>query len=361
MRICIDCRSLCSDQRTGVGQVTYHIVEALLSSSSEHEYILFTSGRKKPTLPTTWAKRATHVHRYIPNKLLHASLFLFYKPYIDDLCEGEIDWVISPNLHFSALSKGVRSLLIIHDISFVIQPQWYSFSRRLWHYVTRPKKQIDRADAIMVPSKQTREDLQHYFSVSKEKIIVTHWGVIPKKHIEKKTQKKRQYFLFVGTLEPRKHVSQLLDAYEQGEFYKKGVDLILAGSKGWSSKKLQQRLTKMRGVTYRGYVDEEEKDQLYAGALALIYPTLYEGFGLPPLEAMSHGTPVIMSHSPGVTDVCGIAASLIDPHNVQDLVHAMQEMHEDESLRNWYSRRGKEHSKRFSWNNVVNDIHRILV
>lgn len=368
MRICIDCRSLSNQERTGVGQVTYNLVEKLLTDSPpKTSYILLTSGLKQVHLKNEWTQldHVSHKHIAMPNKILHMWILLFGRPFLDKLVGGS-DWFISPNLHFSSLSLNTKSLLVVHDLGFAIQPKWYTPWGRIWHKLARPKKQMHQAHAILVPSEQTRLDIRFYYGVSLEKIHVTSWGLASMYKDKKNTisfpknVQWQKYFLFLGTLEPRKNITSLLDAYESGNFFSKGIGLVIAGSSGWSSQALQQRIQTIQGVQYLGYVAEEEKPSLYTHALAFVYPSLYEGFGLPPLEAMACGTPTIISDSPGLTDICGDAAYLVDPLRVQSIRQAMKHMATDGQLRTWYSKQGEEHSRKFSWATVKKDIEAII-
>ncbi len=331
MRIGVDCRPLMERDRTGVGEYTYQLTQALLSLPEAHEYIFFYSGVKS-TVPSS------SVHLKIPNKLLSACTFFFGRPYLDKVIEhkkGKIDIFFSPNLNFTALSPTCRFVLTIHDLSFELHPKWYTRKQRIWHRAVRPRKQCQRADVIVVPSENTKCDVVDVYRIAPEKIHVIYPGIFgsdifekPKKtaeEVKKHYQLPDRFFLYLGTVEPRKNVDGIIKAFDL--FQKKYPDakrhLVIAGAWGWGSMGVKELIDRTPHVHYIGYVAAEDKPVLYQCADAFLYPSFYEGFGLPVVEAMSYGAPVIASNRSSLPEVTQGKALLVNPYDVGEVADAL--------------------------------------
>lgn len=363
MTICIDCRSLARSNRTGVDEVLVRVGAQLLSGSSSNTYIVLTSGIRKPELPPSWTcDEITHVHIPLPNKVLNLLLFIFRRPYLDAVVKQSVDWVVAPNILFSSWSTQVKTLLIMHDLSFEIEPRWYSWKRRLWHRLTRPKQQCLRANRIVCPSQQTKDDVVHYFGVIPERISVVPWGVHDMytqeayEAVPETYGISRPYILSIGTLEPRKNIGFLVEAYQAARLHEQGYDLIIAGSSGWCSDELQKKIMQTNGVRYLGYIPEQDKPGLYHNATLFVYPSLYEGYGLPPLEAAACGTPLVVAHSPGVTEVSGSIAHMVHPKKVDQLAFTLSALIQDPQRAHLFVEKGKEYARARTWDAVSKEI-----
>ncbi len=364
MIIGIDARSLLTTPRTGVGEFTYELLSHLFQEESTHTYILFSNAWKLPQkLPFQSYKQVTWVTSRIPNKLLHASIRLFRYPYLDTYvgkrANGKkIDVWISPNLHFTSLSKKVKHILTIHDVSYHHYPSFFSKKGRMWHTLVHPKAQAKRANLILTPSENTARDIIDVYSVEKSKIHTLYPGVCS--HITSENRrslvdvKERyhlpdQFLLYLGTLEPRKNIDGILDAYQHSSYLKKKMPIIFAGSLGYKGKKYTQMIAQTDGARYIGYVDELDKHALYTLAHAFVYPSFYEGFGLPVLEAMHCGTPVITSHRTSLPEVVAEAGMLVNPYKIASLKQAMEDIIHDASLHVTYTEKVQKQAREFSW------------
>ena len=208
------------------------------------------------------------------------------------------------------------------------------------------RKTLKRADAIAVDSAFTKSELVKYYNVPKEKIYVVPCGIDKEKYEKKRSVKPvkekfgidGEYFLYLGTLEPRKNIVRLIKAYD--EFRKENEkdilpDLVIAGGKGWMYDEIYEMVNKKhleKWIIFTDYVSEEEKIALMQGALAFCFPSLYEGFGLPPMEAMACGTPVITSCTSSLDEVAGEAALKVNPESVQQIASALTKMHREEAV-----------------------------
>jgi alpha-1,3-rhamnosyl/mannosyltransferase len=219
---------------------------------------------------------------------------------------------------------------------------------------------LKRADALIAVSEATRCDAVRILNLSPEKIRVIHHGVsdtffsvTPKDADAVRTRHglHHPYFLFVGTIEPRKNLDLLLNAYGAlPSSIRDEFDLVLAGSPGWAHSEIMARLREPApGLRYLGYVPEQDLPGLVAGAAAFVYPSLYEGFGLPVIQAMAAGTPVITSSVSALRETAGGAALLIDPRSQADLRGAMRDLVTSPSRRAELIDLGRSNAHRFSW------------
>jgi alpha-1,3-rhamnosyl/mannosyltransferase len=250
--------------------------------------------------------------------------------------------------------RKMRLTATIHDMTCWLMPEHHPraniAAEKAFAEVLR------RADALIAVSESTKRDAVQVLGLASEKIAVIHSGV-PHAYFEvdaalieavrRKYSLGRPYVLFVGTIEPRKNVDMLLDAFESlPPSIREHYQLVLAGPAGWASGRTMRRLQHVR---YLGYVPEEAMPGLTAGATAFVYPSLYEGFGFPVVQAMATGVPVITSNSSALAEVAGGAALLIDPRSQSDLHHAMSRLLTSDGLRMALGAAGKAKAERFHW------------
>lgn len=351
MNILVDVRHLSDRHKTGVGEYTSALLRALFSLDDEHAYELLSSGLKRPPLDTT--------HLAVPNKFLKLSTYFANRPRLDRLAATKPDLVWLPNLNFAALSPSVPYVLTLHDLSFRIFPEFFSARMRLWHRGTRPDTLARNAAAIIVPSTATKEDVTRFFDVSAERVHVVPHGVDPmfsptfaaQDHgVRGKHKLPKRFALFVGTLEPRKNVVALVDAIEAYR-RKTGDDLhlVLVGGWGWKSGAIRARTQGAGWIHHLGYVPREDLPAIYRAAAVFAWPSAYEGFGLPVLEAMASGTPVITSHTSSLPELTGDAAILVNPFRPDEITLALEQLLSSPALRERLTRAGIERSKEYSW------------
>ena len=224
------------------------------------------------------------------------------------------------------------------------------------------KKSCRRADKIVTVSQFSKEEIVKYLNIPEEKIVVMPNGVdhslyhpgYAEDAIEKakrRYQIEGEYYLYLGTLEPRKNIERIVQAYARAK-RPGGPKLVLAGRRGWLYESIfaaVQELGIEEDVVFTDYVADADVPLLMSGARMFLFPSLYEGFGLPPLEAMACGTPVVTANTSSLPEVAGDAALLADPYSVREIAAAIARLEEDEALRRSLIQKGLERAAQFTW------------
>ena len=250
------------------------------------------------------------------------------------------------------------TVVTIHDLSKLLIPDAHVPPLK-WIGRWRPSLMAKIASKIITPSNSIKTDVCEGFGIDPEKVVVTPEAPRPvfKRREDPEVLKRlginRDFILFVGTIEPRKNLRNLVTAYHRLlRSTSLSPMLVIAGGKGWLMDNFPSFI-KEKGLEDRvcltGYLNDEDLCSLYSSCRVFVYPSLYEGFGLPPLEAMACGAPVITSRDPALMETVGSAARLIDPEDVDDIARAMTEILSDAQARDHYAELGKVHVKKFSW------------
>lgn len=366
MKIGIDARCLMDGQYSGVSWYAFNLLKALFELDRQNEYLLFYNSSKPVELPQFDHSNVSWRGFRYPNKLFNLSLNFWSQPKLDRLIGG-CDIFFSPNLHFAALSRECRHAVAVHDLSFLIYPEFFTFKQRLWHRLILRSGLLARADAIIVDSENTKRDLIGLAGTDADKAQVAFLGVggnyrvIDNQdalaRVKKKYDLPEDFFLSLGALEPRKNLPGAIEAFNGLET---GVSLVIAGASGWKNKATKKMAAASQRIKLIGYVDEADKPALYSLSRALVYPSFYEGFGLPIAEAMACGTPVIAGANSSQGEVLGDTGLLVDAYNVAEIRRAMELMLEDDGLRRIFIERGLERVKQFNWNNTAQKVLRVF-
>ena len=375
MRIGID-YTAAARQRAGIGRYARELITALFALESGHRYVLFaaTGGVSRAhwrrevnglrairnlqfaicNLPLSddWLARLWQRLRVpIPVEAITGALDAFYSP----------DFVLPPTL------PRTRTLLTVHDLSFLRCPE--AFVPALRRYLERVvPRSVARADRVLADSEATRADLIALLGVPPEKVQVLYSGVHPRfcpRPEPDETARLRAryglgdapYVLSVGTLQPRKNYVRLIRAFVQLTNQPTNQptnqltnQLVIAGGRGWLYEETLAEAGKYPDrVRILGFVDDGDLPALYRNAALFVFPSLYEGFGLPVLEAMACGVPVVCSNASSLPEVAGDAALLVDPLDTDGLTMAMARVLEDPDLRRGMIARGLEQAARFTW------------
>jgi len=269
---------------------------------------------------------------------------------------GDIDAMLG-NGYVNRRSREAADMPVIYDLSVLTMPETHPRSR-VWYIAKQLKGTLERATLIVTISESVRDEISDRFGIDKNLIAVVPPGAEPL-GLESESDSidllglPSEYLLSVGTLEPRKNLGRLLKAHSRltarhSDFPR----LVIAGGRGWRSKEFNSLLEQQiqsGNVVVLGYVGDKALITLYRNATALIYPSLYEGFGMPVIEAMAAGCPVITSSGSGTGEAAGSAALLVDPKDVDSIEGAMSAMVDSETMRTKMSALGTERALEFSW------------
>lgn len=369
MRIGIDCRTLQEGQPSGVSVYTRHAVDALLQlpQMQAHTVVLFVNAYHFSApwiteLQHTWSGPQVEWRiRRVPNKVVTVGEVLCGFPSTQWMF-GDVDVIWVPSMQFFPVLRAPSApvVLTIHDVSFLRYPDCLSVKGRLWHQLLYPKRFVRRAVHLIAVSEHTARDVEQSYDVPKEKISVVYPGLHAKVDNRAATPLVEPLIVSLSTIEPRKNIHTLLDAFEQVRVTHPTARLVVAGAAGWKSTPLIQRMNAQPGVEYRGYISEQEKAVLLLEASVFVYPSLYEGFGFPPLEAQQYGVPVVAGSHSSLAEVLGDSALRVDVLDVHSVSRAINHLLNDETLRAQLVARGLENVKRFSWEQTAEGIFAIL-
>jgi glycosyltransferase involved in cell wall biosynthesis len=245
--------------------------------------------------------------------------------------------------------KGIKLTATIYDMTVRLMPELHT-AANIQADENLARNVLARADRLIAISENSRKDAARLLGLSADKIEVIYPGV-PEVYFGAQARPSEQpYVLYLGTIEPRKNVDTLLDAWS-GFRFRSDFDLVIAGASGWAGEKTMARLaSRPPGVRYLGYVPEDELPGLMAGATAFVYPSLYEGFGFPVAQAMAAGIPVITSNTSCLPEVAGEAALLVDPRSAGELQAAMEKLLTSPDLQQKLGKAGVARAKReYRW------------
>ncbi len=356
MRIGLDYTSALR-QRAGIGRYTRGLVGALADLDHANQYTLIVA-RDAGELPAgTGNMRVQRLP--LAEWPLTIAWHRLRLPLYVELFTGPLDLFHSPDFVLPPLRRA-RTIVTVHDLSFMRYPQ--CAARGLVAYLNSVvPRSLRRADLILADSEWTRQDVVAMLGMPAGKIVVVPAGVGPEYHpisdqslldaVRQRYHLPQRFILHVGTLEPRKNLVRLIEAV-RASTQSPDMRLVLVGGKGWLYEDIfasVERLGLAQNVIFPGYIAEADLPAVYNLATVFAYPSLYEGFGIPPLEAMACGTPVVCSNSSSLPEIAGDAALLIDPTDTEALADALQRALSDESLRADLRRRGVAQAQRFSW------------
>lgn len=376
MRIGIDIRTLAEDYRTGVGEFTTELLNALFALDTKNEYYLFANGTSITTSSfPAWQRPNVHfvITRY-PNKLLNLALLVLRWPKLDTLVARHagvptLDIFYSPTLNFSRVTRKVKHLLLVHDLTFALFPNYYTLRQKLWHTLLGPQSQCTAASVVLTPSHNTATDVADLYKISPKKIGVLSPGLSPIfasfasqpaeqraraiSLVRQKYQLPDRLVLFVGTIEPRKNLTALIEGFSQASTaLPPGTGLVIAGAPGWKNESVYAAAAASPArdkIKFIGYIPAHEKAALFAAADIFVYPSLYEGFGFPVLEALSLGIPVITSNRSSIPEITANSAYLVNPHRPPEIARGLTVLYEQPQLRAALSRAGLERARCYTW------------
>ncbi|MEX1997176.1 MAG: glycosyltransferase family 1 protein [Candidatus Andersenbacteria bacterium] len=333
MEIAIDVRSLMEGRHSGVQEYTSQLIQAFARVAPEHVYRLFYNAAR-PVQPLKLPQGVEIVGLRYPNKLFNASQWALGFPRWDSLLTADCFFV--PSLRLLPLSIDMPLVTTVHDLSFEHFPEFFSWRRRLWHTLMRPRLLMQNSDHLIAVSAASADDVIDRYQIPPERVSVVYSGVkeLPVGarnsigYVRRKYHLPPQFILYFGTLEPRKNITSIITAFSAVATYFPH-HLVIAGARGWLTHALDKAVAQSPAqarIHMPGFIAEADKNSLYAAADLFVYPSFYEGFGFPPLEALVAGTPVITSYNSSLPEIVGEWATLVDPYNPGELALVMKEL-----------------------------------
>jgi len=355
MKIGIDIRSTLK-RSTGIGRYTFNLINALARIDPTNEYLLYS------------VKKFLDFKRHLP--ALPGKNFCHYVDYFKKGPEDimpEVDVFHSSSYDLKRPRKA-RYIVTIHDV--IIKAYPYGHSKKTIDDIDEMMKRVlKEADILVADSNSTRSDLINYYDVNPDRIEVIYPGININKAWQKRgeflpPEKGEKYILFVGTLEPRKNIDGLIKAFD---FLKKnyGIEhkLYIVGMKGWMFEDIFKAYNESefkRDIIFKGYVSDNALEELYRRADIFVYPSFYEGFGFPILEAFSFGLPVVTSHTSSCGEIAGGYALTIDPSNYREIGEAILKLINDEELKISLRCKAPERAREFSWDKTAKAFLRLF-
>lgn len=371
MRIGVDISRLGVAARTGTEQYTYELLKALARIDRRNDYTLYANGLPAALPPL--GPNMLLCSMPFPRLWTHARLSL-------ELALHRIDSLFVP-AHVLPLWHPPRSVVTIHDLGYEHFPEAHPPLHR--RYLRLSTLWSARAAAHLIAvSAATRDDLVRLYRVPPEKISVVHHGVSPRfrpvddRAVQAAVQTRYgitpPYFLYVGTIQPRKNLVRVIEAFAgigDGRWTmgnrsgSQRPSLVLGGKRGWLTEEIERRAAELGiadQVRFTGYIDDQDLPALLSGALAFVFPSLYEGFGMPVLEAMACGTPVLTSATSSLPEIAGDAALLVDPTNTDALAAALTRLADDVAFRTDLRQRGLARAAHFTWERCAQETLRVV-
>ncbi|MCQ2407425.1 MAG: glycosyltransferase family 4 protein [Oscillospiraceae bacterium] len=375
MNIAFDASPLTGDLISGVGWCEAYLTEALARLHPEDqyrfEYFTLRSPEEKVRRMQPFVQKNTPLHpaRFSPllYRMLTAALPLPYRFFHEKWADIThfFNYIVPPGVHG-------KTVVTVHDMVLHAYPETMRTRTRLLLKLSL-RRSMQRADRIVTDSDYSRREIAKYYPAYAKKVRVVPCGVDRKRFAPaEKAEIERvrlahhlpeQYFLYLGTLEPRKNLVRLIRAY--GLLRKRYPDappLVLAGGKGWQYEHIfaAAEAEDVRGhIIFPSYIPPGDMAALYSGALAFVFPSLYEGFGMPPLEAMACGCPVLTANAASLPEAVGNAALLCNPHKVSAIARGLERLLTDAPLREMLRQRGFDRTAQMSWDNAAKRLYQV--
>jgi glycosyltransferase involved in cell wall biosynthesis len=365
MKVGLNATSLLSPL-TGIGQYTYHLAKGLQKFEDLELNMFYANGwstdvRDKPIKQIRNIKLL--LKKIIP-KTYEISRII-QQSYFNERSFSKVKGIYhEPN--FLAFDYAGPLVLTVHDLSWIRYPEMHP-ADRVRNMNKHFQKSMERASMIITDSQAIKYEIMDMFGVADNRIKSIPLGVEPlfrplndedsKPVLVQHGLSHQKYILAVGTLEPRKNLSSVLLAYMQlPTNIRKHYPLVLVGMSGWHTSALEKQMAPLVAageIRQLGYLEREDLAVVIAGALTLVYPSIYEGFGLPPLEAMTCGVPVIASNVSSLPEVVGDTGLLVNPHDIDDIAKAMETMITAPDIRAASAQKALARSAEFSWDSCV--------
>lgn len=352
--------------KVGIGEYAYQVLKHLSNFQSQISNLKFQIYLKDTPREDMPEESEKWKYRIVKPKKLWTQIGLPFDLYTH---RPRPDVFFSPS-HYAPRFSPVPTVISIMDLSYIHFPHLFA-SKDLYQLKNWTKYSAKNAQKILTISEASKRDIIDIYGISSENIVVTYPGLktthstkgMPMDLLEKTYQISGDYILFVGTLQPRKNIEKLIEAFSHIASSHKNLSLVIVGKHGWLYEDIlraPQKYDIEKRVQFVSFVPDSELGLFYKNARCFVLPSLYEGFGLPVLEAMSYGCPVITSNISSLPEAGGDAALYIDPTNVSDIAAKMSELLSSEKLRNELIEKGYKQVKKFSWEKTAKETLAVL-
>lgn len=357
---------------SGVATYTYNLVSELLKNNNENEYHLFYSSLRRPKnfyYLDELKKLGGHIHSWrFPPRLLKLWWGKWHIIPIEWFT-GKMDFFHTSDFLRPPLLKGTQGITTIHDLTWKIYPQWHTEDVIKAHTL-KLQKTLKYRDIIVCPSEWTKKDLLSEYPESRNnKIFVIQEGVDKKfkpnktNKIPKKYRINKPYLIYIGAIEPRKNLIRLIKAFNLliNEKQYSNFNLVVGGRAGWKNQNVFNLVNKLKlnkKIIFTGFIEDKDLSILYSNAECSCYVSLYEGFGLPPLEAQACGCPVITSNISSIPEVVKNSAILVNPYKIEDIKKGIKNCLQNQKT---IIKKGLLNSKKFTWKNTSKEFQKILI
>jgi len=374
MLIGVDASRVSRARRTGTEAYSLHLIRALIETGCDHQFRLYTPTPLSPDLEEELGLIVSS--RGQVNSCCEVRVIPFPRLWTHLRLAWEVSChppdVLFVPAHVMPLVCPVPAVVTVHDLGYLHYPQAHRRFDR-WYLDWTTRRHARRVVCVIADSQATRADLIRHYQADPDRIVVVYPGRdtsltrVDDREVIGAVKRRYgiggDYLLYLGTLQPRKNLVCLVEAFVRLQPLTADLRLVLAGKKGWLYDDLFARVEALGledRVLFTGYVADDDKAALLSGALALVYPSLYEGFGLPVLEAMSCGTPVLTSNVSSLPEVAGHAALLVDPLDVGAIAEGMSRLIADEDVRHTLIEEGYQQVQRFSWVSAAREVLEVL-
>lgn len=344
--------------RVGSAEVCFELIKELEKIDKKNEYIIYLPVNPTRDLPS---ERENWRYEIVPNKKLWTLFSLR-----NSVNKDKLDFFYNPT-HYSPLFLNCSQIIALLDVSYKYFPQLFKkkdlFKLNLWG-----GKSLKEAKHVITISQSSKDDIIKEYSVPSSKVSVIHLGIreitaskMSKGELFNKYNIHSPYILFVGTIQPRKNINRLIEAFKTLDDQEH--ELVIVGKKGWNYEDtlfLPEKLGIESKVRFLHTVSDADLAHFYKNAQIFILPSLYEGFGLPILEAMKYGCPVITSNVSSLPEAGGDAAEYVDPENVNDIAAKLEKVLSDKNLREKMIKKGYEQVKKFSWEKAAKEVLQVF-
>lgn len=355
MIIGIDGNETNVEKKVGIGEYAYELLMQFSQFSINNlQFRIYLKDKPLDDLPK---ENENWRYRVIGPKKLWTQITLPIDLYLH---RPKPDVFFTPS-HYAPRFSSVPTAISIMDLSYIHYPELFK-KNDLYQLVNWTKYSVKKASKIFTISLASKNDIIHVYKVSESKVVVTYPGIKETK-MNSTRNKYREYILFVGTLQPRKNIVRLIEAFSKVKDKHQNLKLLIVGKKGWLFEEIFEAPKKFGvedKVRFLDFVKDEDMLSLYKNALCFVLPSLYEGFGLPVLEAMKYGCPVILSNVSSLPEAGGDAALYFDPQNPDDIAEKLDKVLSDKKLRSEMIKKGYEQVKKFSWEKTAKETLKVL-